>query len=125
VRPRGAPQSAGLWGIFLLVSCVFVTGCGVAASPKKGVGTEYFSHVDRALAEINVSWFYTWHPHTMRITKPDGVEFVPMIWGETFVEPRQLQLAKKSGSVLLGFNEPDRTDHANMTMQQALDSGPI
>jgi len=80
--------------------------------------------VDRALAEINVSWFYTWQPHTMRITKPDGVEFVPMIWGETFVEPKQLELAKKSGSVLLGFNEPDRTDQANMTVQQALDLWP-
>jgi hypothetical protein len=80
--------------------------------------------VDRALAEINVSWFYTWQPHTMWITKPDGVEFVPMIWGETFVEPRQLELAKKSGSVLLGFNEPDRTDQANMTVQQALDLWP-
>jgi hypothetical protein len=124
MRPRGAPQSAGLWGIFLLASCVFVTGCGVVASPKKGVGAWDFPHVDRALAEINVSWFYTWQPHTMRITKPDRVEFVPMIWGETFVKPKQLELAKKSGSVLLGFNEPDHPDQANMTVQQALDLWP-
>ena len=124
MRPRGAPQSARLWGIFLLASCVFVTGCGVVASPKKGVGAWDFPHVDKAIAEINVSWFYTWQPHTMRITKPDRVEFVPMIWGETFVEPKQLELAKKSGSVLLGFNEPDLPDQANMTVQQALDLWP-
>lgn len=124
MRPRGAPQSAELWGIFLLASCVFVTGCSVVASPKKGVGAWDFPHVDRAIAEINVSWFYTWQPHTMRITKPDRVEFVPMIWGETFVEPKQLELAKKSGSVLLGFNEPDLPDQANMTVQQALDLWP-
>ncbi len=80
--------------------------------------------MDKAIAEINVSWFYTWQPHTMRITKPDRVEFVPMIWGETFVEPKQLELAKKSGSVLLGFNEPDLPDQANMTVQQALDLWP-
>ena len=47
-----------------------------------------------------------------------------MIWGETFVEPKQLELAKKSGSVLLGFNEPDHPDQANMTVQQALDLWP-
>jgi hypothetical protein len=121
MRPGDAPQSAGLWGIFLLVGCVFVVGCGVVPSPKKGVGTWYFPHVDRAIAEINVSWFYTWEPHTMRITQPDGVEFVPMIWDDTFVEPEQLELAKKSGSVLLGFNEPDRRDQANMTVRRALD----
>ena len=121
---RGALQSAGIWGIFLLASCVFVAGCGVVASPKKGVGAWDFPHVDRAIAEINVSWFYTWQPHTMRITQPDRVEFVPMIWGETFVEPKQLELAKKSGSVLLGFNEPDHPDQANMTVQQALDLWP-
>jgi hypothetical protein len=53
------------------------------------------------------------------------VEFVPMIWDETFVEPKQLELAQRSGSVLLGFNEPDRAKEANMTVQQALDLWPL
>jgi hypothetical protein len=47
-----------------------------------------------------------------------------MIWGETFVEPKQLELAKKSGSVLLGFNEPDHPQQANMTVQEALELWP-
>ena len=116
--------SAGLWRTFLLVSFVFVAGCAAVDSPKKGVGAWYFPHVDKAIAEINVSWFYTWEPHTRQITQPDRVEFVPMIWGETFVEPEQLELAKKNGSVLLGFNEPDQPDQANMTVQQALNLWP-
>jgi len=124
MRLKGTPQSAWFWEIVLLASCLFVIGCGVAASPKKGVGTWDFAHVNRAIAEIDVSWFYTWQPHPMRIKKPDRVEFVAMIWGETFVESEQLELAKKSGSVLLGFNEPDRPDQANMTVQQALDLWP-
>jgi hypothetical protein len=118
------PQSAGRWSIFFLLGYIFLTGCGVVASPKKGVGAWDFPHVDRAIAEINVSWFYTWQPHLMRITKPGRVEFISMIWGETFVEPKQLELAKKSGSVLLGFNEPDHPEQANMTVQQALDFWP-
>lgn len=47
-----------------------------------------------------------------------------MIWDETLVNPEQLELAKDSGSVLLGFNEPDKPDQANMTVQQALDLWP-
>src|SRR5262249_35947653 len=38
--------------------------------------------------------------------------------------PKQLELAKKSGSVLLGFNEPDHPQQANMTVQQALELWP-
>ena len=106
------------------MSPIFVIGCGVVASPKKGVGAWYFPHVDKAIAEINVSWFYTWGPDTKGITQPERVEFVPMIWDETFLELKQLELAKKSGSVLLGFNEPDRANQANMTVQQALDLWP-
>jgi hypothetical protein len=124
MRLKGIPQSSARWPIFLLAGYIFVTGCGAVVSPKKGVGAWDFPHVDRAIAEINVSWFYTWQPHPMRITKPDRVEFVSMIWGETFVEPEQLELAKKSGSVLLGFNEPDHPEQANMTVQQALDFWP-
>jgi hypothetical protein len=124
MTPKGGPQSAWLWGNLLLICCVVETGCVVATTPKKGVGTSHFPHVAGAIVDINVSWYYNWKPHTMRITQPRGVEFVPMIWDETFVEPKQLDLAKKSGTVLLGFNEPDHVAQANMTVQQALDLWP-
>lgn len=124
MRPRGAPHLARLWGILLLVGCVLETGCGVATSPKKGVGAWHFPHVDRAIVDINISWYYNWKPHTMRITQPHGVEFVPMIWDENYVDPKNLDLAKKNGFVLLGFNEPDHPPQANMTVQQALDLWP-
>jgi hypothetical protein len=108
--------------IFLLVGVL--SACGISVSPKKGVGTWYFPDVNRAVVDINVSWYYTWQPHTMQIGQPRGVEFVPMIWDETFVNPKQLELAKKSGSVLLGFNAPDKPAQANMRVQQALDLWP-
>lgn len=110
--------------ILLLVGSLIAAGCGVSASPKKGVGTWYFPGVNRAVADVKVSWYYTWQPHTMQIQRPHGVEFVPMIWSETFVKSRELELAKESGSVLLGFNEPDRADQANMTVEEALSLWP-
>jgi hypothetical protein len=110
--------------IRILLLVVFLSGCGANASPKKGVGTWYFPNVNRALFDVNVSWYYTWQPYTRQIAPPRGVEFVPMIWDKTFLDPEQLELAKNSGSVLLGFNEPDKPDQANMTPQQALDLWP-
>ena len=110
--------------IVLLVGLLIATGCAVSASPKKGVGTWYFPSVNRTLSDANVSWYYSWQPHTMEIRPPRGVEFVPMMWDETFVKPKELELAKKSGSVLLGFNEPDGSDQANMTVEEALDLWP-
>src|SRR5262245_40794274 len=90
-----------------LIGFLLATGCGVSASHKKGVGVWYFPSVNRAVVDANVSWYYTWEPHTMRISPPPGVEFVPMIWSEKHVKSKDLELAKQSGSVLLGFNEPD------------------
>jgi hypothetical protein len=60
----------------------------------------------------------------MRITKPDRVEFVLMIWGETFVEPKQLELAKKKRFRPARINEPDLPDQANMTGSRRWTSGP-
>ncbi|HEX2226270.1 MAG TPA: glycoside hydrolase family protein [Candidatus Binatia bacterium] len=117
-----APTIRGYCGILLLLG--FLTACGLSAAPKKGVGAWYFPSVNRALVDVNVSWYYTWQPHTMQISRPDGVEFVPMIWDETFVKPNELELAKESGSVLLGFNEPDGADQANMTVEEALNLWP-
>jgi hypothetical protein len=112
------------FGVLLLIAFLGATACGFEASPKKGVGTWYFENVNRAVIEVNVSWYYTWQPYTREIRQPPGVEFVPMIWDETFVNSEDLEVAKNSGSVLLGFNEPDKPDEANLTVEQALDLWP-
>ena len=53
-------------------------------------------------------WSYTWTP-----TPPScpNIEMVPMIWGRTQFG----QAALGNSPYLLGFNEPDRPDQANMT----------
>ena len=55
-------------------------------------------------------------------TRQGGVR--PDDMGRDVRPTQQLELAKKRGSVLLGFNEPDLPDQANMTVQQALDLWP-
>jgi hypothetical protein len=43
-----------------------------------------------------------------------------MIWGAGNADDATLTKVKSEGTVLLGFNEPDRADQANMSVEQAL-----
>ncbi|MFJ9820355.1 glycoside hydrolase family protein [Streptomyces sp. NPDC101151] len=99
-------------------------GASTAAAKKKGVSAWQFHGVTKALADSDVGWFYTWSSSRGRIRPPAGVEFVPMIHDVGSVTRTDLDLAKKQGRTLLGFNEPDRSDQAHMTVPQALDLWP-
>ncbi|MFE7169374.1 glycoside hydrolase family protein [Streptomyces sp. NPDC057616] len=95
-----------------------------AAAKKKGISAWTFNGVTKALADSNSGWFYTWSSGKEGIKPPRGVEFVPMIHDAGSVTKKELGRAKKQGSTLLGFNEPDRADQAHMTVNQALDLWP-
>ncbi|MET7605029.1 glycoside hydrolase family protein [Streptomyces avermitilis] len=99
------------------------TASAASAAKKKGISAWKFDGVTKALANSNVGWFYTWSSGKGGIKPPRGVEFVPMIHDKGSVTTKELDQAKKQGSTLLGFNEPDRPDQA-MTVDQALDLWP-
>ena len=74
--------------------------------------------------DLHVAWFYNWSAKSGEVAPP-GVEFVPMIWFGRDAVPATLDRAKREGNgTLLGFNEPDHTDQANMTTDQAIDRWP-
>ncbi|WP_238007248.1 sigma-70 family RNA polymerase sigma factor [Dactylosporangium sp. AC04546] len=100
----------------------------VAAPPavktaKKGVSTYNFSGNGQALRDVKASWYYNWSADPS-VSAISGVEYVPMIWGGASVTSGNLNKAKANGKVLLGFNEPDLKEQANMSVQQALDLWP-
>ncbi|USX54831.1 sigma-70 family RNA polymerase sigma factor [Lentzea sp. HUAS12] len=94
------------------------------ASVKKGVSTWNFDGVGKALTDVRAGWYYNWAAQPDGIPTPPNVEFVPMIWGTKSTDDATLARAKANGKVLLGFNEPDFPDQANMTPEQALDLWP-
>ncbi len=80
---------------------------------------------------LNVSWNYSWGADLVN-EQPSDIEFVPMIWSgsnEAKLENRIKQMRSdfRSGKVkkLLGYNEPDGKDQANMTVERALELWPI
>lgn len=96
---------------------------------KKGVG---FSNADgsgdrfsKAVDQLGCGWYYNWTPVPDRQASPIRAEFVPMIWSGRDATKKNLVRLKKSGfHTLLGFNEPDGKEQANMTVGEALDLWP-
>lgn len=97
-------------------------------SPKKGAcfttkNDNWFSKV----SALNVSWHYSWGVDA-NIKGSDSVRFVPMIWGKWSLEKSLLKVDSlaKIGKVtqLLGFNEPDGKEQANLTVEEALSYWP-
>jgi RNA polymerase sigma factor (sigma-70 family) len=95
-----------------------------AKACKKGVSTWTFAAADRALAASRACWFYDWAAGPSGISRPAGVDFVPMIWGARSADPATLATARSQGRNLLAFNEPDMGSQANMPVDEALTLWP-
>lgn len=110
---------------FLLLVLLVTASHAAAAdplSPKRGfadVGAWYGS-----LQAVNAGWYYGWRPD-----KPSGVgnfdaEFLPMIWGGFQANQFEINRILGYGDVewVLGFNEPERPDQANMSVGDAINA---
>lgn len=83
------------------------------------------------VSALQVSWHYSWGA-SLPAAEPAGVEFVPMVWGyygagEAFLRTMGALSAGKPPrprGCLLGFNEPDGKDQANLSVARALEAWP-
>lgn len=72
--------------------------------------------------EMHCSWFYNWGLHG---ASRDGLEFVPMVKGLAATKEKNLARLTRSGAKhLLGFNEPERRNQGNTSVEEALDAWP-
>lgn len=97
-----------------------------AKSPKRGVSFSWQMNEDFDLLGPAVSWSYNWAntPAASQENKYQqyGIQFVPMCWNNNYspdnISAYYAAHADKH-NYLLGYNEPNLTDQANMTPQQA------
>lgn len=72
-------------------------------------------------------WNYTWS-NSVPFMQPNNVEFIPMSWGgfkpEVFLPKINQMVASGITDRFLGFNEPDKKDQSNMTVDRALELWP-
>lgn len=102
---------------------------------KKGIGlTTSKNNKENWKARVEAvrpDWHYSWGA-SLPGEEPDGVEFVPMIWGyskrnKAFtaqIYELTKERLKHSRKHLMGFNEPDAKKQANMSVSRALEAWP-
>lgn len=93
-----------------------------AEQPFKGVANSECADLDR----ITTAWFYNWGTSPGSCT---GHGFVPMVSGKNqktaaAVSDAIGQLGKAGYDTVLGFNEPNKADQANLTVAQAIELWP-
>lgn len=92
-----------------------------SSSGKKGAAYNDISLVSIVAGNGGVTWAYNWDMRPGG-SLPPNVEYVPMLWGaeSTSGWSSAVDSALSSGSqYLLGFNEPDHPEQANMSPEDA------
>jgi len=100
---------------------------GICLTTKKNNQDSWKANVEA----VRAGWHYSWGAKLPE-EEPEGVEFVPMIWGywgtnDGFLSKiEELTAAKPADSQkhLLGFNEPDGKGQANLSVERALEAWP-
>ena len=67
---------------------------------------------------LKPNWYYTWGPTA--VTGLEDLPFTSMCWGSHGAPQKGV-----NPPVLLGFNEPDRSDQSNMSVTEALNLWPL
>ncbi|MEC8010405.1 MAG: glycosyl hydrolase [Pseudomonadota bacterium] len=134
-------KSTNLNLIFMTACASFLVGCGGSSnetqtntkhllSEKRGLGYGHHSLNDLAALEGGINWWYNWYvePDSQVLDQYEdhNIEFVPMAWDENFDEPRLRAFLDTHPNVkyLLGFNEPNFAEQANLTPAEAAAQWP-
>ena len=99
---------------------------------KKGIALGEDMSKTVELKKMNLSWYYNWQATPYNNSIDDGVDFVPMIWGRNQDDPdgtkdenlfkyiaEQCALVPKDANYILGYNEPELSAQANISVVQA------
>ena len=108
----------------IIILCATITYNSVSQtkSSKRGIAYSLTNTADLNVLAPGISWFYNWAQAPNAVVKPllssKNVEFVPMIWNgnQTSITVANSYCASNPDNrYLLGFNEPNFPDQANMT----------
>jgi len=101
------------------------SGAHMARSTKRGVAFNFSQTSDLPLLSSAICWDYNWGNSTNDNSAlwfdANDIEFCPMCWNGSYNanKIRAYVAAHPNTKYLLGFNEPNLTDQANMTPAQA------
>ncbi len=128
-----------LFSIFAFVSCEknvigdfgepdFVDETEDAVNKKGAAFSNRTEDWSFKTSDLAAHWMYSWG-NIKREEIPENVEFVPMFWGKGSVTQDNIDRIKQmaeAGDIkfVLGFNEPDGANQANMSVDEAIELWP-
>jgi len=102
-----------------------------AKSAKRGIAYDLADPPDFAALSPGVSWWYNWSPQPNTSAPANyesqyAMDFYPMLWNGNFNSANVVAFLKANPSIqyILVLNEPNLTDQANLTPQQAAQLWP-
>jgi hypothetical protein len=99
-------------------------------SVKRGVSYNFQIADDANMLGTGVSWFYNWgttvNNDVNLLTSENKIDYFPMAWNGSFnaSQIRSYKAIHPDCKYILAYNEPNLTDQANMTPQQAAAQWP-
>lgn len=118
----GAPGSSGTPG------SSGNPAAGSRASCKRGLAYGYHSEADMKAIAKGVSWWYNWAFEPDEGVKTSfkslGLEYVPMVWGKNIDTKAVEDHVLPGSATLLGFNEPNFYEQANLSAAEAASRWP-
>jgi hypothetical protein len=125
----GRPGTAGTSGAAGMVGAAGAGAAGASGLSrqfcKRGLAYQANSLGDLQAISKGASWWYNWSTQPEKSAagwEATGIEFVPMVWGQKGGPPDPATIEKQipaGARYILGFNEPNRGDQANITAAQA------
>jgi hypothetical protein len=91
------------------------TGATTGQSPYKGVANSPAAQ----LAALGATWCYNWGT-SPKVSECNDPLFVPMVWGGGDVAGAIKAIGDAGYKTVLGFNEPNKIDQSNMTVDAAI-----
>ncbi len=131
-----------LYVLLFLSSILLISGCDPdsgkydpkdpVAQPKslkRGVSFNFQNIEDMEVLSPGLAWSYNWGSSQSSIldsvVNSNQIDYCPMAWNGINASALRLYVSKHPAcKYLLGFNEPNLTDQANMTPTQAADRWP-
>ena len=114
----GDPCNSSVKSVAVELACV-VGEPTVVGEPFKGLANSPAGE----MAALGATWCYNWGTSPQVSDCADPL-FVPMIWGDGDVAAAIQQIGNAGYTTVLGFNEPNKSDQANMTVQRAIELWP-
>jgi len=111
----GDPCNKTTKKLAVAVSCVVGEASTPTNAPYKGIANSPAAQI----GALGATWCYNWGT-TPKSTDCADPYFVPMVWGSGDVKTAIVNIGKAAYKTVLGFNEPNKTDQANMSVAAAI-----